>query len=486
MLRGKTVMIVAAVAVAVSMHGAAQNAPPSAQPAGAAEPVQPVQAPPAEAPPANAPTFNKDVAPILFSHCVTCHRPGEVAPMSLLTYTDARPYARAMRLKVLAHDMPPWGADPRYGEFRNKPPLLSDDQIKTIVAWVDAGAPQGDTPLPPAPTFPPNDWNTSLKRPPDKIIDAPIDFEVPARGEVPTFTVWVKVPFNDDKFVEALQLLPSNKRVVHHSSLSLGTLPPKTKLGKAALWDGGPVLDGVPINKEGRPYRAMSGDEFGYPLLFYVPGGGFLRFPQGIAKRIKAGQYFSWGMHYVTDGKPEKVHLQLGLWYARGTVTHEAVTYTANAKRIVDGQEVPVDAHGVAHVPPIPPNDGNYTITGIVGFPDDATLYSLWPHMHFRGRDMTFVLTTPNGKQQILLSVPKYDPNWQVTYELAKPIKIPARSTVAAVAHYDNSASNRNNPNPNQEVIWGPQADNEMFLPFLEVSIDKDDLRLEGFDQRIQ
>ena len=425
------------------------------------------------------PTFNKDAAPILYANCVGCHRPGQVAPMSLLTFTDARPWARAIKTKVAAHEMPPWYADPAYGEFRGKL-SLSQELIDTLVAWVDAGAPEGEGTPPPVPVFS-SGWNAQMGRPPDQVIEAPFDFEVPANGEVPTFTIWVKLPFKDEKFVEALELKPSNPRVVHHSSVSLGALPPRTKLGRGSAWEGGPVLDGVPVFSDGRPFRAMSGEDFGYPLLFYVPGGGFLRFPQGIAKRFRDGQYLSWGMHHISTGKPEKNHMSLGVWLSKKKVSHEAVTMTVNEKVVVNGVPVPRDGQGHSRTPNIPAN-AEMEVTGLLSFRDSVTIYALWPHMHYRGKDMTFILTRPNGREETLLSVPRYNPNWQVTYELVKPLKVPARSTIRAIAHYDNSARNRYNPAPDREVSWGPQGSDEMFLPFLEVSIDKDDLRLEGLE----
>jgi mono/diheme cytochrome c family protein len=429
-------------------------------------------------------TFNKDVAPILYEHCVRCHRPNEVAPMSLLTFSDARPWARAMKAKVLAGEMPPWSADPEFGKFSNQPHLTTA-QIDTITNWVDGGAPEGDGALPAPPVF--NDgWTVQMGRPPDEVLEAPSEFEVPADGDVPTFTVWLKVPFKLDKFVEAMELRPTNRRVLHHASLALGTLPPKTRLGKVSLWTGGPPLDGVRLTSDGRPYITTSNAEFGYPMLFYVPGGGFLRFPQGVAKRIRAGQYLSWGMHLVTTGRPEKTRMRLGLWFARKTVIHEALTMTANIKKFVNGKEIPLDARGRARLPNIPPFAANWSITGVITFPDAVTLYSLWPHMHLRGKDMTFILTYPNGGQETLLRVPKYNMYWQVTYVLTKPIKIPAGSTIAAIADYDNSAANRYNPDPSLEVYWGEQSWNEMFNPFLEVSVDKDDLRFERLLEHIQ
>ncbi len=424
------------------------------------------------------PTFNRDVAPILYSNCVGCHRPGEVAPMSLLTFSDARPWARAIKARVLAREMPPWSADARYGDFSNRPRLTSAD-VETLGQWVDAGAPEGDGAPPVPPRFP-DGWNSQMGRPPDQVLEAPSEVDVPAEGTVPAFTLWLKLPYRYDTFVEAVELRPSNRRVVHHASVSLGALPPLTKLGRAALWSGGPVLDGVRLARDGQPYVTRSAVEFGYPMLFYVPGGGFLKLPPGTAKRMRPGENVSWGMHLVTTGQPERVRMRLGLWLARRAVAHEVLMMTANTKRVVDGREVPMDARGNPIIPNIPAGAENWSITGLITFPNDVTLYALWPHMHLRGKDMTFTLTYPNGREETLLSVPRYDFNWQITYQLAKPLKIPARSTIRAVAHYDNSARNRNNPDPTQEVFWGEQSWNEMFNPFLEVSVDKDDPRFEG------
>jgi mono/diheme cytochrome c family protein len=434
--------------------------------------------------PKPAPTFNADVAAILHRHCASCHRPNQVAPMSLISFDDARPWARAIKARVAAREMPPWHADPRYGEFRNAL-ALTGAEIGTLVDWVDGGAPEGDG-TPPAPPVFHDGWSTEMGRPPDQIVEAPFEFSVPAQGEVPTFTVWLKVPFKNDTFLEALELRPSNPRVVHHSGVSLGMLPPRTKIGRAQAWEGGPVLEGMAVFNDGRPFRSMSGDDFGYPLLFYVPGGGFLRFPQGIAKRLRAGQYFSWGMHYVSTGHAETNRMRLGLWLSRKRVTHEAVTMTVNERTFVNGREVPRDPQGRSRLPNIPANADNWEVTGTLSFRDAATLYALWPHMHYRGRDMTFVLRDVKGREEPLLSVPGYNPNWQVTYDLVKPLRIPARSTIIATAHYDNSSRNRYNPAPAQEVTWGPQGSNEMFLPFLEVSIDKDDVRFEDLIEPIR
>jgi hypothetical protein len=284
------------------------------------------------------PTFNADVAPILFSQCVSCHRPGEVAPMSLLTYEDARPRARDIKNKVLSRQMPPWPADPRFGQFRNQH-VLGTAEIDTLVSWVDAGAPRGEGSAPVAPKFV-DGWSSEMDRPPDMVIDAPFEFELPANGELPAFAVWMKPPFTGEKFIEAIELRPTNRAVVHHSNVLLGKLPPGAKIGRGEIWPGGPVLDGVPVLKNGQPITPNL-DSFGKPLLFYVPAGGFLRFPKGVAKRIAPDDYLIWGFHFVPDGRVERAGARIGLWLSRSAVQHEALTWTVTDRLAVNGKEAP-------------------------------------------------------------------------------------------------------------------------------------------------
>jgi hypothetical protein len=435
--------------------------------------------------PAAAPTFNADVAPILYKNCVTCHRPGEVAPMSLLSYKVARPWARAMKTKVLAGDMPPWGADPRYGKFRNAPTITAAE-IKTLVAWVDAGAPEGTGTPPPAPTFP-DGWSAAMGRPPDFTIEMPVEWEIPASGELPNFDVFSKVPFTEDKFVEAVELRPSNRAVTHHSSIRAHPLPPGTKLGKAPAWPGGPMANAevVPVSVDtgergpGVNFAEGGGGEGEQNvLLIWVPGGGFQQFRPGIARRITPDDYFQWRLHYTATGKPEKDRHVLGLWFARGPVTHEVISSSTMEVRVVEGKEVIGEGGKRPSVPQIPAFAENWTIMGIKAFPDAVTLNSVWPHMHLRGKDMTYTLTYPDGREEIILSVPKYQFEWQFQYEFVEPLKIPAGSVMRVVSHYDNSTRNRTNPGPDKDVVWGEQSWEEMFNPFYDYSVDKDVLTI--------
>ena len=418
---------------------------------------------------APTPTFNREVAPILFASCAMCHRPGDIAPMSLLSYDAARPWARAIKAKVLSREMPPWSADTRFGQFRNEHRLL-DSQIATLVAWADAGAPEGEGTPPLPPKFV-EGWTSRMDRPPDQVIEAPLDLELPARGIIPEFTVWAKVPFGKDRFIEAIELRPTNRKVVHHASVFRGKLPRGANVGRAEAWPGGPLLDGIPMLPGGAP-PLKSSMLSGQPLVFYVPAGGFLRFPSGVAKKIESDEYLMWTFHLMPSGEEARAGARIGLWFSQRDVRDEVITWTITDRVLVNGKEVGRDSGGPMY-PNIPPNDSSYTVTGLMKVARPLTLYALWPHMHNRGRDITFSVMDSRGREQILLSVPRYRFAWQFVYELATPLRIPAGSTLKAIAHYDNSSMNPENPDPNQEVTWGPQSTNEMFDPFVEIAYER-------------
>ena len=437
------------------------------------------------------PTFNTDVAPIIFNNCASCHRDGQVAPMSLTSYQETRPWARAIKEKVVSREMPPWHADLRYGRFKNIR-TLSQAQIDTIVAWADGGAPEGTAAAPALPDFP-EGW-ANLERPPDFVVEMPLEVNLPAEGEIPYFTVWAENPFGAEQFIEAVQFRPGNAAVVHHAGGYSRPLPAGTRLGEKRAYTNGPLIPApVPINEnetaEERRARAREqatdrGARGAELLLFYVPGGGFQQFPSGTAKRLDPDRYLSFSMHYNLTGKPETDRSALGFWLAPERPYHVVLTTsTTGRSRIVGGEEL-VSAGAAPdserapgpRVPVIPPNDGDWEITGIWALTDDVTLYGLWPHMHLRGKDMTYVITYPDGREEIVLHVPQYDFNWQMVYDFEEPLKVPAGSTIKTVAHFDNSIRNRYNPAPDNEVYWGEQSWDEMFMIFTKYSVDKDEL----------
>ena len=431
-----------------------------------------------------APTWNKDVAPIVFAHCITCHRAGEVAPMSLTSFSDARPWARGIKAKVVAHEMPPWFADPRYGKFDNKRGL-TEAQINTLVAWADAGAPQGTGPAPAAPDF--GDRNAEvMDRPPDFVYAMPVEINIPAAGALPNFNVWEKVPFAQDKYISAVESRPSNRAVTHHSSFRAQPLPQGAHhVGLGAAYPGGPMINAVPVREDG---SELSGNtEFnvdeptaanldadltlGNILTFYTPGTGALRFRPGYAKAIKHDEYFTWILHYNPTGRPEKDRHQVRLWFSKEAAVHVIQSGNASDVELYEGKET--IGRNVRREN-IPPQAENYHVVSLRAIKSDTTLNSLWPHMHLRGKDQTWSVTYPDGREQIILSVPKYSFEWQLQYIFEEPIKLPAGSMLRVSTHYDNSSRNKFNPAPDQELPWGGQSWHEMYFPHFNLSIDKD------------
>jgi hypothetical protein len=436
-----------------------------------------------------APTFAKDVAPILYEKCATCHRAGEVAPMALLSYEDARPWAKAIKAKVVAREMPPWGADHEQTLPMRNDRSLSERQIQTIASWVDGGAPKGnDADLPKPPTF--TDGWTYGRGEPDYVIEMPTEFDIPAEGELPVMNFYVKVPFSEDRFAEVVELRPGNRAVVHHAGVYFNDLPEGATLDK----DGRLVQ---PPAGSGRDANARVNSEFGLPgsskLLSYVPGRGVDVHRADAGKRIPTGKYISFQMHYNPIGKPQKDRSRLGIWFNKVPVKYEilirqagdplATTKGGLSLYRAEGKEVEYTADESStrrrsKTPNIPPYASDWHLTGITPVTEDITLYAMSPHMHLRGKSLKWVITYPDGHEQTILNVPKFDFNWQINYELAEPLHIPAGSKIAGIGVYDNSLRNKWNPGPQLEVFWSEQSWDEMYQPFTEYSVDSQDLTI--------
>jgi hypothetical protein len=460
-----------------------------------------------------APTFNSDVAPILFEKCATCHRPGAGGPMSLTSFREVRPWARSIKARITRHEMPPWSADSRFGSFSNDI-SLSQKQIDTIAAWVDGGMPEGAGSAPALPKYNQGGWRLVNGRPPDVILEMPTEYELPAEGQVPIFRVWDKNPFKEDVFVEALQIRPTNPAVTHHSALYGRKLPEGTTLQKQVAWPGGPELSFIPTYEDGSIVNVLSGlggnlssnlrengtsessdvtqrfdikpgdkvpvinkgrpqtEEDDERLMFYLPGADFQQFAPGSAKRIRASNALMWEVHYSPDGKPEKDKELIGLWFAPKEKVQKQVHIIRNGsgQHIIENEEV----GSTQNLPPIPAGAADWKITAIQPFTQDVTLNTMQPHMHLRGKDMTYVAKYPDGHEEILLSVPKYDFNWQDTYIPKQPIKLPAGTVLETVGHYDNSVRNRQNPMPNRPALWSEQTWDEMYNAWTEITYDSE------------
>lgn len=417
------------------------------------------------------PSFAKDVAPILYKNCVTCHRPGEVAPMSLLTYQAARPWAKAIKEKVVSREMPPWHADSSGLAFRNDR-RLSQEEINTIVAWVDAGAPKGDdADLPPAPAFA-EGWEHP-SRSPDLIVPMPVEYEIPADGAIPYVNFHAKVPLTADAFAEAVETRPGNRAAVHHITVN----PMEFKQPPAPGPEFAPV--GATAGNRGRE-NAVSRRQSSILGLF-TPGQGFEQFPAGSGLRVKGGPttYFRFNMHYQLTGKPETDRSAVGIWLHRDPIQFEMIrnggiegTVLAEGTELVDGTPGQKATGTYAVIPNIPPRAANYKVVGVTPFEEARTIYQFNPHAHLRGKDFTYRVIYPDGQERTLLHVPAYDFNWQMIYQLETPLQVPAGSKLVITAHYDNSLKNKYNPGPEKEVIWAEQSWEEMFVPFIMYSID--------------
>ncbi len=404
-------------------------------------------------------TFAGDVAPIFYKHCVVCHRPGQIAPMSLLTYREARPWAKAIREVVLDREMPPWYADPQYGEFINDR-RLSPEEIETIVAWVDSGAREGDPQqMPPPPSFPDAQWTIGK---PDVVLSMTEEAHIPADGVVPYKYYVVPTPFTEDVWVQAAEIKRGNPNVVHHVIITVrepgeGPLPPPGELRV-----GGERVDAERDNRSGDGQRRSRPRNPDGMLVGWAPGMTPLVLRPGQAKLIKKGSVLIFQMHYTTTGTPATDRTSVGLIFARSPVEKRVITAGAFARNLV-----------------IPPGHPNYESRSYFDFKEDAHILSFMPHMHLRGKDFEYRLIYPDGTSKVLLRVPRYNFNWQLEYWVKEPIAAPRGSRLECIAHHDNSANNKYNPDPTQEVRWGQQTWEEMMIGWFNYTLDAQDLRKE-------
>ncbi len=416
-----------------------------------------------------APTFNKDVLPVLQKNCQSCHRPGEVAPMSFLTYETTRPWAKAMKAAVLSKKMPPWFADGKYGHFQNER-RLSEGEVQTLVSWADNGAPEGNPKDKPAPLAFVEGWNIK----PDVTIEMPKPFEVPASGILEYQYIVVPTHFDKDVWVTAAEVRPGNRAVMHH--VIIYVRPP----GSSYMKDAQPGIPFVPVTFErdangaairripqtqqqpsggGQRPQVNVGSMAGVELLTaFAPGLQEQHFDvpvAGAAKFVPAGSDLVFQLHYTTSGKPATDQTKIGLTLAKEPPKYRY--FTTNAAQMQFE---------------IPPNEPNYETHSAVTLAEPAQLVWLMPHMHVRGKDFLYEAAYPTGEKETLLDIPKYDFNWQLGYEETKPLLLPKGTQILCTAHHDNSANNPANPNPNVTVRWGDQTWEEMMIGWFAIVVD--------------
>lgn len=393
------------------------------------------------------PTFYKNVLPIMQNRCQECHRPGEAAPMSFLTYKEARPWAKAIREAVITRKMPPWPADPHFGKFSNDR-SLSREEIDTLVAWADGGAREGDPADAPKPAQFVDGWGIHK---PDAVFEMPNEFAVPASGTIDYQYVVIPSGFTEDKWVQEMEARPGNRKLVHHIIAFIR--PP----GSEWMKDAKPGIPFVPPKEENREKRKhrRGGDSAPPELLVgFAPGlpPGILR--PGQAKLVKAGSDFVLQMHYTANGETGTDRSRIGLVYAK-EVPQERV-YTAAATN--DKFEIPA-------------GDANYEVESDVTLQEPAKLIDLMPHMHLRGKDFSYTAFYPSGESEVLLRVPKYSFSWQLFYYLSDQKVLPAGTRLHCVAHFDNSPNNPDNPDASKVVRWGDQSWEEMMIGWFDLAM---------------
>lgn len=398
-------------------------------------------------------TFNKEVLPLLQKHCQECHRPGEAAPMSLLTYKEARPYAKAIKQAVLSKKMPPWFADSHYGKFANDR-KLDQREIDTLAAWADQGAKEGNAADAPSPKEFANGWTIGK---PDVVIDISTDYTVPAKGTVEYTYFVVPTGFSEDKWVEKVEVRPDARRVVHH--IVLFARPPGSKFVKDAPLRTAYVPPAEKWSEKRKPdtgvgvFEGLSGNSYEV-VSVYVPGGLAYETKPGQARLIKAGSDLIFQMHYTANGKETVDRSQVGIVFAK----------EPPKERVVNTLIMNTNLH-------IPPGAAEHRVDAKVTLYEDVILQSLCPHMHVRGRAFEYVAKYPTGETETLLKVPNYDFNWQITYQLDKPRLLPKGTEITATAWYDNSPGNKFNPDPKADVYWGDQTWEEMLAGFADFVI---------------
>jgi thiol-disulfide isomerase/thioredoxin len=371
-------------------------------------------------------TYAREVAPLVQKHCQECHRPGQIGPMALLNYADVSAWAQMIREVIEEKRMPPWHAAARHGHFRNDR-SLSDTERATLLSWIDQGCARGDDrDLPPPRRFK-EGWAIGT---PDAIFTMPGKYTVlpkAVNGVVPYKHFVVPTNFQEDRWIQAVEAKPGNNAIVHH------------------------II--VYIIKDGKRVKDKADGIGSGMLVAYAPGDLGVTFPPGAAKKIPKGAMLAFQMHYTPIGTAQTDQSSVGMIFAKEPPAHEVRT-RAIAQQLLF----------------IPPATDNYRAYSTSTFNKDVMLFSLFPHMHLRGKSFEFQAVYPDGKKEVLLSVPRYDFGWQSNYHLAQPLRLPAGTRIECTACFDNSSKNANNPDASRWVHWGEQTWEEMMIGFVDYS----------------
>jgi hypothetical protein len=386
---------------------------------------------------ASVPTYTRDIAPILFKNCTGCHRPGEIAPMPLLTYDDVRPRAKAIRDKISEGAMPPWHADMPHGTFLNERGLTEEEKA-TIFRWVANGAPKGDPKDMPATPRYPSGWSIGT---PDVVFEMADDYKVPADDVVQYEYFYIPTKFSEPKWIQAIEVRPGNRNVVHHVLVFYKAKPDMQRmpvLRPNPQWQRlGPRTPGThPAVEDNVPSRLIA---------TYAPGTNPQVFPAGTAMRLEPGGVLELQVHYTASGQDETDRTKVGFIFSKDPAPREIRA-----------------SHFFNSTLSLPAGAPDVAVNAEVEFVQDATVWGLFPHTHVRGKKWEYVLQLPDGARKTILSVPRYDFNWQTYYMFREPLQVPKGAKIVSTAWYDNSAGNKSNPDPTVDVKWGDQTWEEM------------------------
>lgn len=370
-------------------------------------------------------TYYNRISRIVHNHCQECHRPGENAPFELMSFDDVKGNSAMIKKVVAKRTMPPWFADPKTAHAFKNDRSLSARDIDDLTRWIDAGCPEGDPADAPVPRSWEKGWRIGK---PDLILQAAKEQTIPAKGTIPYRYLFVPTNLTEDKWITAIEVRPSTPEVVHHL-LVFTAFAPGDPRARTAL-------------------RQFQGGLKGY-FAGMVPGQGDITFPDGAAKLLPKGAILVFQVHYTANGKETKDQPRIGFRFADKPPQFEVKTSAASNRYFV-----------------IPPNAPNHELKASHTFFAPTRLLSVNPHSHVRGKAFKYELVYPDGKTDVILDVPRYDFNWQIEYQFATPIDVPAGTRLNVTGWYDNSKDNPANPNPNAEVKFGEQTWNEMMIGY--------------------
>lgn len=408
---------------------------------------------------AGTPTYHRDVEPILQKHCQECHRPGQVAPWSLLSYKDARKMAPFLANVTRERQMPPWHASTNVGGPFRDARVLSDSEIATLAAWAKAGTPEGDPKDAPPPRVFDSDWPLGT---PDLVLKPSEEYTVAGDGP-DEFRVFV-IPsgLTEGRWISAVDFRPGNPTVVHHILGAIDVTGRARAMDKADPGPGYKTFAGFGTGPGGLPFLPTAG------LSGWAPGKAPRRLPDGIGRYMPAGSDLLLQIHYHRSGREEKDATSVALYFAKAPVD-----------KLIRGAAVFPPRPGPFQRPKlsIPAGAPNHEVSGALTISYDAHINAVVPHMHWLGKDFLLSAERPDGSKVTLIKVDRWDFNWQDTYDFVTPVALPKGTVVRMLAHFDNSAENPVNPNdPPTTVTWGEQTTNEMCIGFLQLTRDDEHL----------